>query len=282
MNTLSPRYKKLFDEIKNVSEDGVESWSARDLMNRLGYDRWENFKNIIIKAKVACESSGVNSMGQFREVTKQIKTYHGGHSSVKDYALTRYACYLIAQNGDSSKLAIAAAQTYFAIQTYRQEQMAEMTEEEKRLYIKSQVTSENVKLLDTAKQSGVFRYGTFYDRGYLGLYGLTAKEIKKKKGIGKDSILDRAGSLELAANLFRITQTQDQLQSELDKGIILGDSLSGRVHNMVGGKVRQTIKEIGGKMPEELPAEENIRKLVQRVKPTNQLSVSKHTPRLKG
>jgi DNA-damage-inducible protein D len=250
-------------------------------MARLGYDRWENFQNIINKAQKACEISGIKVIGQFRDVTKKIKIHHGGHRFVKDFRLTRYACYLIAQNGDSSKPAIAAAQTYFAIQTYRQEQLAEMTNEEKRLYIKSQVTAENLKLFDTAKQSGVFRFGTFYDRGYLGLYGLTAKEIKKKKAIGKDSILDRAGSLELAANLFRITQTQDQLQNELDDGVVLGDSMSGRMHNMVGGKVRKIIREIGGKMPEDLPAEENIKKLARRVNKESKLNTPKRNPRLK-
>lgn len=263
--TIPTKYKKLFDEIKQVDENGIESWSARDLMTRLGYDRWENFLNVINRAIESAKNSGIYSMGQFRDVTKEIIGGKGARVELKDYRLTRYACYLIAQNGVSSKPAIAAAQSYFAIQTYRQEQMDDMSEEQKRLYVRSQVTNENVNLLKAAKDSGVYRYGTFNDAGYLGLYGLRAKEIKEKKSIGNDDILNRAGVTELAANLFRITQTQEVLQNELDKGKKVGDIGATKTHFMVGGKVRQTIKDIGGTLPENMPPEEDVRELQRRI-----------------
>ena len=271
----SPEYKKLFDEIKQVDKHGNEFWSARDLQSRLGYQTWENFAGVIQKAEISFTASNISidiNMS-FREATKnQKRTNQYGEFEVllPDIHLSRYACYLIAQNADSSKSEIAAAQAYFAIQTYRQEQMDGMSDEQKRLYIKTQVTAENSKLFAAAKESGVRRYGTFYDQGYLGLYGLTAKDIQKKKGLGDDKILDRAGSTELAANLFRITQTQDRLRSELNQGIVIGELTAGKVHNMIGGKVRQTIKDIGGTLPENLPPEEDIKQLARRIKEEDQ------------
>jgi len=281
---ISEKYKKLFDEIKKVDENGIESWSARDLMTRLDYDRWDNFENVIKKAIVACKASGIDVIGQFRDVTKPSIGANGSIQNIKDYRLTRYACYLIAQNGVSSKSAIAAAQTYFAIQTYRQEQMDGMSEKQKRLYVRSQVTNENINLFRAAKDSGVYRYGTFSDAGYLGLYGLRAKEIKEKKKIGNDDILNRAGVTELAANLFRITQTQEVLQNELNKGKKVGDIGATKTHFMVGGKVRQTIKDIGGTLPENMLPEEDIRQLEKRilVNSKKQLAPVKKSLKIKG
>src|SRR3990167_2378024 len=272
-NEVSRAGKKLFDEIQQVDDDEAPFWSARDLQERLGYATWENFEKAIARAKESLSTSGVDVTieSQFRKATKQrIRMHQSGREygvSIPDYHLTRYACYLIAQTGDVTKKEIADAQGYFAIQTYRQEQLQGMTDEQKRLYVRSQVTKENVRLHKSAQDSGVYRFGTFYDAGYLGMYGMTAKQIKQHKELGDHNILDKAGSTELAANLFRITQTQEKLQEHLDGGTNIGDGRSAQTHFMVGGKVRQTIKDIGGKMPEELPAEtESIKELQKRLK----------------
>ncbi|MGH7236935.1 MAG: DNA damage-inducible protein D [Candidatus Saccharimonadales bacterium] len=269
---LVDAHRKLFDDIQQADESGDSLWSARNLQIALGYKTWENFENAINRAKESLSTSdiGISIESQFRKVTKQrIRSNQSGEYTINipDYHLTRYACYLIAQNGDVTKKEIADAQVYFAIQTYRQEQMTAMTAEQKRLYIRSQVTKENVKLQQAAKDSGDYRFGTFYDAGYLGLYGMTGKAIKKHKDLGEHNILDKAGSTELAANLFRITQTQEKLKQHLDHGRVLGDVGSAQTHFMVGGKVRQTIKDIGGTLPEALPPEtESIKELEKRLK----------------
>lgn len=264
---------KLFDGIKRIDEHANEVWSARDLQVALGYKTWENFERAIERAKESLSTSevDVSTESQFRKATKQRSRRHQSGRlysiEIPDYHLTRYACYLIAQNGDVTKKEIADAQSYFAIQTYQQERLGDMTDEQKRLYVRSQVTKENVKLQKAAMDSGVVRFGTFYDAGYLGLYGLTAKGIKQRKNLGKDNILDKAGSTELAANLFRITQTQEKLQQHLNDGNKLGDTAAAQTHFMVGGKVRQTIKDIGGTLPEDLLAEtESIKELEARLK----------------
>jgi DNA-damage-inducible protein D len=276
-------YNKLFDEIKQIGEDEVEFWSARDLQLRLGYQTWEKFEGVIDKAKESFRTSGIEMdiSVPFRGAAKEQErtNQHGKYFAlVPDLHLSRYACYLIAQNGDIRKPEVAAAQSYFAIQTYRQERTDSMTEAEKRLYVRSQVTKENAKLFKSAKDSGVYRYGTFVDAGYLGLYGLRARQIRDKKGIGSDDVLNRAGTTELAANLFRITQTQDLLKSELDKGNVVGDHTACNVHNMVGGKVRQTIKDIGGILPEDLSPEEDVKQLEKRIKNDQKQLVNSSKP----
>lgn len=202
---------KNFESIKRINEQGIEYWEARELMPLLGYTKWENFEKVINKAIEACKNSDQIEEYHFLGVRKMIKiaknTPKETLRKVKDYHLSRYACYLIAQNGDSRKIDIATAQTYFAIQTRRQEIFEQMGADAKRLYIREEVKEHNKKLFKTAQKAGVNNFGKFNNYGYLGLYGLTAEEIKTKKGLGNDNILDRAGSTELAANLFRITQT---------------------------------------------------------------------------
>ena len=181
---------KDFENIKKIDEDGIEYWEARELMPLLDYVRWENFEPVIHKALIACKKSDQHAISHFRDITKKVVLGSGGTREVKDYKLSRYACYLIAQNGDSSKQAIANAQTYFAIQARRQE-LAE--DDNKRLFIREEVRQQNKQLFRTAKKAGVTEFGKFNDFGYLGLYNMHIPSIKEKKDIGKDSIIDRAG-----------------------------------------------------------------------------------------
>ena len=263
---------KDFEAIKKINEDGVEYWEARELMPLFGYKNWRDFENTINKAKIACENSDQIIKHHFEDVLKMIKiaknTEKEALRKINDYRFSRYACYLVAQNGDSRKQEIAMAQTYFAIKTRKQEIIEQFNEDQKRLYIRKEVKTHNKKLFETAQSAGVSDFGKFNNYGYLGLYKLTAQDIKKKKGIGKDNILDRAGSTELAANLFRITQTD----GKLDKEKIRSEEGANAAHYDVGQKVRKTIKEIGGIMPEELKSEkhikeiEKIKKLKRRIK----------------
>jgi DNA-damage-inducible protein D len=261
--TLSVPQNQNFEQIKRLDKNGVEHWSARDLMKTLDYLRWENFEDVVKKAKKACLNSGQDVKNHFRDVTKM--TTVGGNTPIYiiDWDLDRYACYLIAQNGDSRKPQIALAQTYFAIQTRRQELTDQLNSDSKRLFIRSEVTAQNKKLFSTAKNSGVKKFGIFNDAGYRGLYNHTLSEIEHKKGIKKGDLLDRAGSTELAANLFRITQTEDILASNKN---IHGDTQASDTHFKVGRKVRKTIEEIGGTPPELLPPEKNIKILESAIK----------------
>lgn len=264
MNEIS-----IFENIKQDSQ-GDYFWSARDLQEVLGYAKWEKFQNVIKRAQKSFLTSEItknyNINDHFRQVGKMIKTGKGAERSVIDYELSKYACYLIAQNGDPDKPEIALAQSYFNIQTFRQEQFQSMSDEQKRLHIRHQVTDSNKVLFDSAKTSGVKNFGEFNDSGYRGLYGMRAKEIASKKNLKKDKILDRAGSTELAANLFRITQTNDRLQNEIKNGQKIGEQKANNIHFMVGGKVRQTIKDIGGTMPEDLAPEVHIKEVEKSLK----------------
>lgn len=252
---------KNFENIKKIDEIGLEYWEARDLMPLLDYSSWRNFKAVISKAQEACKKSNQKIEYHFVDVGKMIDIAVGSPKQTKrwiqDYKLSRYACYLIAQNGDPSKEPVAQAQTYFAIQARRQELFDALNEDEKRLYIRDEVTDHNKKLFATAQKAGVTNFGKFNNAGYLGLYGLRKKQIQYQKGIGKDDILDRAGSTELAANLFRVTQTDEKLNKENIKG----DDRAARTHFVVGRKVRETIKELGSTMPEDLPAEKHIKEI---------------------
>lgn len=269
-----------FEDIKKNDQDGVEYWEARELMLILEYTKWSNFENVIEKAKTACTLSEQSVPDHFADIGKMIQAGKGANKSILDYKLSRYACYLIAQNGDSSKPSIALAQTYFATQARRQELFESLTDDEKRLLTRGEVINHNKKLFKTAQDSGVRNFGKFNDAGYLGLYGLTSQQIQQRKQIGEDKILDRAGATELAANLFRITQTDEQLRSKLQEGGVIGESRASRAHFVVGGKVRKAIKDIGGTMPEELSAQEHIDEVKKRVEDREHLKLDKPSARV--
>ncbi|MBR3696792.1 MAG: DNA damage-inducible protein D [Clostridia bacterium] len=257
-----------FESIKHIDENGIEYWYARELQNVLNYKEWRKFENVINKAKEACENSDISIFDHFVDVAKTIKMPKGAEKTIIDYRLTRYACYLIAQNGDSRKKTIALAQTYFAVQTRKQEltrqEYEQLSEDEKRLYTRKNVKDKNKYLFDTAKLAGVKNYGKFNNYGYRGLYnGETAKDIANRKGISeKEDILDYMSSTELAANLFRITQTDEVLKN---KNINNEDDACITHHN-VGQAVRQTIKRIGGTMPEDLPTPSKSAKQIEKEK----------------
>ena len=248
---------KDFESIKKIDENGIEYWEARELMPILGYEKWQNSEEVIARAAKACINSGQDVDNHFTNISKMVKIGSDSVRKVNDWKLDRYACYLIAQNGDSNKVEIALAQTYFAIQTRKQEVFEQMPEADKRLFIRGEVTEENKKLFSTAKRAGVTKFGSFNDAGYQGLYGMPLRDIENKKGIKKGDLLDRAGTTELAANLFRITQTDEKIK----KDDVKGDGQASKTHFMVGGKVRQTIKDIGGTTPENLPSERHIKEL---------------------
>jgi len=253
---------KDFETIKNIDDSGVEFWTARELMKLLGYFQWRNFEEVINKGKQSCLTSGQNIENHFVEISKIAPVGSNSYRKIIDFKLDRYACYLIAQNGDSKKSQIALAQTYFAVQTRRLEVFEQMAEDEKRVFIREEVSSQNKSLFSSAKKAGVTKFGVFNDAGYKGLYGIPLSEIEKSKGLKKGELLDRAGTSELAANLFRITQTDEKLK----KDRIYGDSQASKTHFMVGGKVRQTIKEIGGTLPEKLLPEKHIKELKKALK----------------
>ena len=258
----------IFDDIRH-DDTSREFWSARELQTILGYASWGKFQNAIKRAQKSFATSEVtkyyNIKDHFRQVGKMVTLGSGARRELIDFELSKYACYLIAQNGDPDKPEIAQAQAYFNIQTFRQEQFQSMSDEEKRLHVRTQVIDNNKTLFNSAKSSGVRNFGKFNDAGYRGLYGMNAKELALKKNLGKDKILDRAGTTELAANLFRITQTNDKLQNELASGKTIGEQKADSIHFMIGGKVRQTIKDIGGTMPENLPPEVHIKEIEKKV-----------------
>src|SRR3989338_4006799 len=251
-----------FEDIKEVDSNGIEFWTARKLFPLLGYSRWETFDEVIMRSAKAALNSGQNVDNHFRQLTKLVDIGSGGKRAVKDWKLDRYACYLIAQNGDPKIPQIAVAQTYFAVQTRRQEIFDKLPDAEKRLFIRGEVSSENKKLFKTARQAGVSHFGLFNDAGYRGLYGASLGDVETIKGIKKGELLDRAGSTELAANLFRITQTDEKI----NKDKIKGDFEARKTHFMVGGKVRQTIKDIGGELPENLKSEKHIKDVRKDIK----------------
>ena len=263
---LTKKATATFESIKKIDENGVEYWLSRDLAKILEYADYRNFITVINKAKEACSNSGNDVLDHFGDITEMVPIGSGAQRPIDTIKLTRYACYLTVQNADPSKTIVAQAQTYFAIQTRIAEvqQMEEYnrlsTEEEKRLFLREEMAKHNSQLADAAKDAGViepYDYAIFQNYGYQGLYGgLGAKEIHARKGLKKSQkILDHMGSTELAANLFRATQTEEKLRRENIKGKMKAN----KTHYDVGKKVRQTIKELGGTMPEDLPVAESIK-----------------------
>jgi len=251
-----------FERIKRTNEAGMEFWSSRDLAEVLEYTQYRNFEAVIEKAKLACFNSGHRIEDHFADVSKMVDIGSGAERSIKTILLSRYACYLAIQNADPKKEIVAHGQTYFAIQTRRQELADESLEEERRVLLREEIRRHNVQLADAAKGAGVIEpidYAIFQNHGYMGLYGgLKQEDIHRRKGLKKSQkILDHMGSTELAANLFRATQAEEKLRREEVKG----KNAANRTHREVGAKVRQTIRELGGTMPEELPVVESIKKI---------------------
>ncbi len=260
----------IFEKIKELDENGNEFWGARKLSKILEYSEFRHFLPVINKAKKACINSKQLLTDHIEEYLEEIDHGKGAKKGYSSFKLSRYACYLIVQNADPSKEVVATGQTYFAIQTRLQEvqQMenfqALRNEEEKRLYLRNELKEHNIKLAGTAKVAGVHShldYAVFQNHGYEGLYGgLNAKAVHSKKGLKKSQqILDHMGSTELAANLFRATQTEEKLKRDKIKG----KEIANKTHFEVGKKVRQTIKELGGSMPESLPIEKSIKSIKQ-------------------
>lgn len=263
----TPAASNTFERIKRVSAEGQESWSARDLARVLEYLNFRNFQPVIEKAKEACANSGYAVADHFAEMRNMVGIGSGAQRELEDWALSRYACYLVIQNADPSKPLVALGQTYFAIQTRRQElaDAEALQENQKRLLLRAEMKTRNKKLAGVAKQSGVVQpvdYAIFMDHGYRGLYGgLGMRDIHQRKQLKpKEQILDHMGSLELAANLFRTTQAEDKLRREN----VRNKHNANRVHEDVGRTVRRTIHELGGTMPENLPVAENIKKVESR------------------
>ena len=255
-NELKENYtNEKFEDIKHIDENGIEFWYARELQNVLDYKEWRKFENVINKAKQACENSNISTFEHFVDADKLSKRANNAEVMINDYKLTRYACYLIAQNGDSRKKVIALAQTYFAVQTRKQEitekEYSMLTEDEKRFYQRNLTRKGNYSLNQAAKKAGVKNFDKFHNAGYKGLYnGETADDIAKRKGLRyREDILDNMGSDELIANLFRISQTEQRLKRDN----IDTEKKACDTHNKIGKIVRKAIKEAGGTMPEELP-----------------------------
>ncbi|MBQ1837607.1 MAG: DNA damage-inducible protein D [Neisseriaceae bacterium] len=254
---LSLYHEHIFENIKHIDENGQEYWLARELQPVLEYAQWRRFEEAIERAKIACQNSNHKVSDHFADLGKTITMPKGATRTVNDYKLSRYACYLIVMNGDPRKEVIALGQTYFAVKT-RQQELAEhydeLSEEQKRLAIRQEIKQHNKSLAEAAHNAGVTSsqdYAIFQNKGYQGLYGgLGVKEIHRRKGLKKNErILDNMGSTELAANLFRATQTDEKLRREN----IQGKQAAYDTHYAVGRTVRETILQLGGTMPENLP-----------------------------
>ena len=269
---IAQQHHATFEAIRQQDARGNDYWFARDLAPLLEYQDWRNFAQVIEKARVACTKSGQPVADHFGDVTRMVGIGSGAQRPVADVQLSRYACYLIVQNGDPSKPVIANGQTYFALQTRRQEladdaKFAQLSEDDKRLAIRNELATHNKHLAAAAKDAGVLTpldYAIFQDHGYKGLYGgLGAKDIHARKQLKKSQkILDHMGSTELAANLFRATQAEEKLKRDQ----VRGKQRANQTHFDVGKKVRQTIGELGGSMPEHLPAPEHGIKQIETAK----------------
>jgi len=260
--------ENLFESIKHINEFGQEFWYARELQKVLEYTEWRNFIKVIDRAKEACNGAGQSVDECFVDLDKSSEMPNGGTRTIEDFMLSRYACYLIVMNGDPRKEVIALGQTYFAVKTRQQELIDDyerLTEKQKRIAIRNEMKRHNTALADAAHNAGIDKpldYAIFQNCGYMGLYGgLKAQDIRERKGLGKNqNILDYMGSTELAANLFRATQTEEKLRREH----IQGKEEANKTHFEVGKKVRQTISELGGTMPEDLPTPEKSVKQIEK------------------
>ncbi|MBC8385936.1 MAG: DNA damage-inducible protein D [Candidatus Cloacimonetes bacterium] len=268
MNKIEKYDKSIFETIKQINEFGAEFWNARDLSQILEYKRWDKFLNVISKAKEACKRSNNTVSDHFSQVGKMVSIGSNTKREIQDIMLSRYACYLIVQNADPRKEIVALGQTYFALQTRKQElqdEFEQLDEDRKRISIRNELKEHNKFLADAAKDAGVIEskdYAIFQNYGYMGLYGgLKAKDIHARKKLKKShKILDHMGSTELAANLFRATQTEEKLRRENIKG----KEKANKTHHQVGAKVRKTIKELGGTMPEDLPTPAKSMKKIEK------------------
>lgn len=251
-----------FERIRRTNAAGNEFWSSRDFASILEYGDYRNFEAVVEKAKLSCFNSGHRVEDHFVDVTEMIEIGKGGQRSVKTILMSRYACYLAIQNADPKKEIVALGQTYFAVQTRRQELAEQELEDARRLMLREEMRRHNVQLADAAKDAGVVEpidYAIFQNHGYMGLYGgLGQVDIHRRKGLKKSQkILDHMGSTELAANLFRATQAEEKLRRDN----VRGKAAANQTHLEVGRKVRQTIKDLGGTMPEELPTPDSVKKL---------------------
>ena len=268
MSEITIYDEQTFESIKHINEDGQEYWLARELQPVLEYTQWRRFSDAIERAKLACKNSGFEIEDHFADVGKMVDIGSGAEREIDDVMLSRYACYLIVMNGDPRKEIIALGQTYFAIKTRQQELIEnyeELTEDQKRIAIRQEMKRHNTALAEAAHNAGVIEpidYAVFQNYSYMGLYGgLKAQDIKQRKGLKKSQdILDHMGSTELAANLFRATQTEEKLRRDN----VQGKNEANRTHYEVGAKVRKTIKELGGTMPEDLPTPEKSIKQIER------------------
>ena len=265
----APEGSNTFERIKRVNKSGAEFWSARDLARVLEYTDFRNFIGVINKAREACNKSGRAVPDHFVDITEMVTIGSGAVRPIEDWALSRYACYLVIQNADPSKPLVALGQTYFAMQTRRQEMADDeaLKEDKMRLLLRSEMKKHNKNLAGAARQSGVIDpldYAVFMDHGYRGLYGgLGMRDVQQRKRLkSKQDVLDHMASTELAANLFRATQTEEKLRREN----VRHKDHANRIHNEVGRKVRRTIHELGGTMPENLPVAESIKKVESREK----------------
>lgn len=266
MSGLPALGARTFEDMKMTNEHGAEFWSARELQALLGYTEWRNFSVAIKRAQKSCEASGNLVENHFGDVNKMVELGSGGQRSVGDVHLSRFACYLIAQNGDPQKPEISLAQQYFAVQARRQELNDDLAADLERIELRKHAGEEFKALSGAAQAAGVGNrmFGVFHDAGYKGLYGGLGKErIKDMKGIpAKDNLMDRMNATELAANQFRMTQTRDALARE----DIRGEQKAIDLHQSVGREVREAIRRIGGTLPENIPADEHIKQVQKRVK----------------
>ncbi|MDO8668539.1 MAG: DNA damage-inducible protein D [bacterium] len=267
-----------FEIIKRIDDNGKEYWSSRDLAGVLEYTDYRNFLGVIEKAKAACENSGEVIHNHFVEVNEMVKIGSGAEKPVETIYLSRYACYLIVQNSDPTKVVVAKGQTYFAIQTRRQEKTDNLIEDNKRVFLREQMKKHNVSLTQAASMAGVEHYAIFQNYGYKGLYGgLTMQDIHNRKKLKKSQhILDHMESEELAANLFRATQADAKIRRDNIKG----EASANLAHYEVGQKVRNTINSLGGTMPENLPTTDGVGKARNRIKKAEKIRKIKNAEQI--